>query len=118
MVLGYNFPDFSNPNTIVYKFNTSQMNFILLEDVKLDETRLDVQGRLKAYLSNALEVLCCLSSKIHETSNTAYKWYNNSYKNIKTPWNTHKHIKPYIRNLGDLVVERLSRPLTFDFQHT
>ena len=72
MVLGDNFPDDSNPNIIFYKFNTSHMNFIQNEDVKLDETRLDVQGQLKTYLSNTLDVLGRLTSKIHETLTTAY----------------------------------------------
>ena len=44
MVLGDDFPDVSNPNTIVYKFNTSHMTFIQNKHVKLDETHLDVQG--------------------------------------------------------------------------
>ena len=116
MVLGDNFPDVSNPNTIIYKFNTSQMNFIQNEHVKLDETFLDVQGRLKAYLSNALDIFGYLTSKHHKTLNNAYKYYIKSINNIKTPWTTHKHIEPHFRHLGDLVVERLGRPLTFDFQ--
>ena len=52
MVLWDNFPDVSNPNMIIYKFNTSNMNFIQNERVKLDETRLDVQSQLKTYFEH------------------------------------------------------------------
>ena len=67
MVLGDNFPDVSNSITIFYKFNTSQMNFIQNEHIKLDETRLDVQSHFKAYLLNIMDVLGHLTSKLHET---------------------------------------------------
>ena len=102
---------------ISYKFNTYHMNFIQNEYVKLDETFLGVQGRLNAYLSNALDVLGCLTSKLHATSTTNYTYYINSIKNLKKPWNTHKHIEPHFRYLGDLVVEFVGRPWMFDFQH-
>ena len=67
VVLGDNFPDVFNPNTTFYKLNTYHMNLIQNEHVKLDETRLDVQGQLKTYLSNVMDVLGHLSSKLHET---------------------------------------------------
>ena len=69
---------------IVYNFNTSNMNFIQNEHVKLNQTLLDVQGRLKAYLSNIFDVLGQLTSKHLETLNTKYKCYNKSFKNLKT----------------------------------
>ena len=75
MVLGDNFPDVSNPNTTLFNFNTSHINFIQNKYVKLDETRLDVQGRLKAYLSKALDVLGRSTSKLHENLTTAYTFY-------------------------------------------
>ena len=64
------------------------MNFIKNKHVELDETRLDVQGRLKAHLSNALDVLGRLTSKLHETLTNAYKFYIKSIKNLKTPLKT------------------------------
>ena len=67
LVLGDVFPDVFNPNMIVYDFNTSQMNFIRNEHVKLDETCLDTQGNFKAHLSNIMYVLGRLTSKLHET---------------------------------------------------
>ena len=84
VVLGDNFSNVSNPIIIVHNFNTSHMNFIQNEHVKHKETGLDVQGRLKAYLSNALDVLGHLTSKFHETLNTTYTCYINSIKNLKT----------------------------------
>ena len=114
MVLGDNYPNVSNPNKTLYNFNTYHINFFLNEHIKLDETSLDVQSRLKAYLSNPLDVLGRLTSKLIETLNTAYKWYINSFKNLKK---IIKHLQPPVIHLGDLVVKRLSRLLTFDFQH-
>ena len=84
---------------------------------KTRETRLDVQGHFNAYLSNVVDVLTRLTFKFHQTLNTAGTCYINSIKNLKTPSNTHKHIGPHFIHLGDLVVKRLSRPLTFDSQH-
>ena len=57
MVLGDNFLDVSNKITILYKFNTSDRNFIQNKHIKIDETRLDVQGHFKAYLLNVMDVL-------------------------------------------------------------
>ena len=57
MVLGYNFPDISKPNTIFYEFNTTHINFIKSEHVKLNVTCLDTQGHFKAHLSNVMDVL-------------------------------------------------------------
>ena len=85
VVLGDNFPDDSNPNIIFYKFNTSHMNFIQNEHVKLDETCLDTQGLFKENLSNIMDVLGRLTSKLHETQHTAYICYNNSFKYLTTP---------------------------------
>ena len=50
MVIGDNFPKISNPNTTLYKFNASYMKIIQKEHLILNDTLLDVQGRLKAYL--------------------------------------------------------------------
>ena len=95
MVIGDNFPEFSYPNMILYKFNTYHMNFIQNEHVKHKETGLDVQGRLKAYLSNALDVLGRLTFKHHETLNTVYTCYIKSIENPKILLNTQKHIKTH-----------------------
>ena len=84
MVLRNNFPDVSNLNTTFYKFNTYHMNFIENEHVKLDETRLNVQGLLKPYLSNALDVLGHLTSKLQKTLKTAYTCHINLINNLKT----------------------------------
>ena len=70
MVLGDYFTDVSHANTIVYKFNTYHVNLIQKEHVKLDETFLAVQDRLKAYLWNTLDVLGRLTSKLNETLDT------------------------------------------------
>ena len=99
---------------ILYKFNTYHINFIQNEHVRFNKTFLNIQGRLKAYLSNTLDVLGRLTSKLIETLTTAYKWYINSFKNLKK---IIKHLPPPVIHLGDLVVKRLSRLLTFDFQH-
>ena len=64
MVLADNFPNISKPITILYYFNTSQLNFIKNKKIKHDETRLDIQGQFNAYLSNALDVLGRLISKL------------------------------------------------------
>ena len=68
-------------------------------------------GRFKANLSNVMDILGRLTSKFHETIHIAYKHYNNSYKDLISSWNTHKHIWTHIRHRGDLDVERLSHPL-------
>ena len=57
---------------MVYKFNTYHMNFIQNEHVKLNKTILDIKGRLKEYLSNALDVLGRLTSKLHKSLTTTY----------------------------------------------
>ena len=80
MVLRENFPDVSKLNMIIYKFITSHINFTKNEHVKLDETQLDAQGQFEAYLSNALDVLGRLTSKVNENLNTAYLFYINSCK--------------------------------------
>ena len=117
MVLGDNFLEFSNPKTIIYNIKISHINFIQNEHVKLAETRIVAQGNLKAYLSNALDVLGFFTSKLHEDLKTSYSCYINSFNNLTTSLNTHKHIEQYNKHLGDLVVESLSRPLMFDFRH-
>ena len=72
MVLGDNLPNFSNPITIFYKLNTSHMNFIQNKHVEFDETCLDVQRHFKAYLSNVMDILGNLTSKLYETLKTVY----------------------------------------------
>ena len=84
------------PNMTVYKFNTFDMNFIQNEHVKLNETRLDVQGQLNIYLSNTLDILGHLTSKLQETLTTACTCSMNSIKSLKTQRNTHKHIEPHL----------------------
>ena len=70
MVLGDVFQDVSNPNILVYDFSTSHMNFIQNEHVKLNETGIDTQGRFKRKLSNVIDVLGRLTSKLQETLHT------------------------------------------------
>ena len=118
MVLGDIFPDVSNPNMILYEFITLHLNFIQKEHVKFNETCLNVQGRLKTYLSNTLDVLGHLTSKLHENLTTSYKCYINSFKDLIFSLITHKHTKQLMRHIGDSIIERLGRPLTFDFQCT
>ena len=79
MVHGDNFQEFSNPNTIFYEFNTSHIIFILNEHIKLNETSLGTQGHFKVHLSNIMDVLGCLTSKLHETQKTDYTCYKNSF---------------------------------------
>ena len=67
MVLGDVFLEFSNPNMFLYEFRTYHINFIQNKHVKLDETCIETQGRFKANLSNVMDVLGCLTSKLHET---------------------------------------------------
>ena len=51
----------------VYEFKNYQINFILNKHVKLDETYIDTQGHFKANLSNIMDVLGLLTSKLYET---------------------------------------------------
>ena len=67
---------------IIYELKTYHMSFIQNEHVKLDETYIDTQGHPKASLSNVMDILGRLTSKLHETWHTTYKNYNNSYKDI------------------------------------
>ena len=67
MVLIDNFKVISYPNTTAYYFNTSLINFIKNELVKLYVRFLDTQGHIKAYLSNIMDVLRHLTSKLRET---------------------------------------------------
>ena len=64
MVLGDVFLDVSNPNMIVYEFNTSHMNFIKNKHVKLDKTCIDTQDHFKANLSIFMTVLGRLNFKL------------------------------------------------------
>ena len=73
IVLGNNFTDVSNLNIIVYEFDTSHINVIQNEHVKLDETCLDTRGHFQARLSNIMDVLGRLTSKLNETRHTNYK---------------------------------------------
>ena len=118
LVLGDVFPDVSRTNMTLYEFNTSHMNFDPKQTRKLDETCLDIQGRSKAHLSNIMDVLGRLTSKLHKTRHTGYICYKNSLKDLKTSWIIQKHIETLMRHICDLVVKRLSHPLTFHFQYT
>ena len=59
--------DVSNQNVILYDFRTYHMNIIQNKYIKLDETCLDIQGRFKANLSNIMDVLGRLTSKLNKT---------------------------------------------------
>ena len=61
---------------------TSHINFIQNKHVKLDKTCLDTQGCFKANLSNVMDIVGRLTSKLHETCHTAYIHYNNSFKDL------------------------------------
>ena len=64
MVLGDVCLDFSNPNMFVHEYITSHMNLIQ-KRVILEETCIDRQGRFKEKLSNVIDVLGRLTSKLH-----------------------------------------------------
>ena len=78
LVLGDFCPDVSNSNIFIYEFRTSHINFIQ-KNIKLNETCQDKQGRYKATLLNVIDILGPVTSKLHETWQTFYKKYNNSY---------------------------------------
>ena len=67
MVLGDVFPKVSNPNMPRHEFRTSHMNFIKNKQVKLDETFVETEGSFKAELSNVMDVLGRLTSKLQES---------------------------------------------------
>ena len=67
IVLGDVYPDVSNPNIIVYDFRTYKMNFIQNAQVKVDKTCLETQSRSKPNLSNTMDVLGRLTSKLLKT---------------------------------------------------
>ena len=67
LVLGDVFPDVFNPNMIVCEFISSHMNFLHNELVKPDKTCIDTQGCFKLTLSNVMDILGRLTSKLHET---------------------------------------------------
>ena len=67
---------------IFYDFRTYHMNFIQKKHRKLDETCLGTQGHFKAHVSNVMEVLGRLTSKLHETTHTTYKCYKKSLKDL------------------------------------
>ena len=117
LVLWNVFPEFSNANTTVYKFITYHMNFVKNEHVKLNETCLDTQGRFKPHFLNIMDILGLLTSKLNETQHTSYICNNKSSKELITSLIRHNHIKPHIRPIVDLAVERLSHPLTIHFQY-
>ena len=77
------------------------MNFIQNEHIKLDKTCLDTQGHFKANLSNFMDVLGLLTSKLHLNLHTYYIQNKNSFKDLITSLITTKHIKPHIRHIGD-----------------
>ena len=60
------------------------MNFVKNEHVKLDETCLDRHGHSEATLSNIMDVLESLTSKLEETRHTSYICYNKSIKDLIT----------------------------------
>ena len=59
--------DVSKPNMLIYEFRTSHINFIQNEQVKLDKTCKDTKGHFKSNLSNVMDVLGRLTSKLNET---------------------------------------------------
>ena len=67
IVLGDVFPEVSNSKMLVYEFRTYHMNFIQNEHVKLNEIYQDTQGHFKENLSNVVDVLGRVTSKLHET---------------------------------------------------
>ena len=60
------------------------MSFIKNKYVKLDKTYIDMQDHFKVNLLNIKDVLGRLTSKIHETGQTAYINYNNSFKDLES----------------------------------
>ena len=60
------------------------MSFIKNKYVKLDKTYIDMQDRFKVNLLNIKDVLGRLTSKIHETGQTTYINYNNSFKDLES----------------------------------
>ena len=60
------------------------MNFTQNKHVKLNETCLDTQGHFKAHLSNVMNVLGYLTSKLHENCHTTYIHHINSFKDLMT----------------------------------
>ena len=67
MVLGDVFLDVSKPNILVYKFVSYNIIFIMNEHVKPDKTCIDTQGHFKVNLSNVMDVLRRLISKLQKT---------------------------------------------------
>ena len=61
------YPNVSTPNMFIYEFGTYYTSFIKNEHVKLDKTYIDTQGHFKTNLSNVMNVLGSLTSKLHET---------------------------------------------------
>ena len=94
------------------------MSFIQNKHIKLDETCIGTQCCFKENLSNVMDVLGRLTSKLYENLHTSDLHHNKSFKDLITSRTTYKHIKPHMRHIGDLVVECLGRPLTFDLQCT
>ena len=68
----------------MYEFKTYKNNFIENEHVKLDEACLDTQSQFKVYLSIVMDVLGHLTSKLLKTQHNAYKYYNNTFKDLIT----------------------------------
>ena len=60
------YPDDFIKNMLVYEFRTYHMCFIHNEYVKLNKTYIDIQGGFYANLSNVIDVLGHLTSKLHE----------------------------------------------------
>lgn len=55
------------------------MYFNQNDHVKLDKTYIDTQGCFKENLTNVIDILERLTSKLHKTLHTFYIHYNNSF---------------------------------------
>ena len=111
IVHGDVFPDFSNPKIIVYDFNQKH----------ICKTRRNLLRLTRSFQGKPFER--------HERSWTfdlqtsrylTHFLYapNKSFNYLINSWISHKYIKSHVKNIGDLVVEHRSCPVTFDFQCT
>ena len=62
------YQDVSTPNLLEFKLRKYQMSFKKNKHVKIDETYLDTQGRLKVRLSNVMDIWPPNFTK-HDTQN-------------------------------------------------
>ena len=93
------YPDVYTSNMFIFKFSTYNMIFIVNEHIKSDETYFGTKGHFKENLSNIMDILGRLTSKLHKTWRTFFKNHINSFKNHISTFITHKHIKPHMRHL-------------------